>query len=84
MGLRGAVLIANPIEADKEVPASIMEESIQKALATANARGIKGKEVTPFLLSYIAENTKGESLDANISLIKNNAAVAAQIAVALQ
>ena len=84
MGLRGAVLIANPIEADKEVPASIMEESIQKALATANARGIKGKEVTPFLLSYIAENTKGESLDANISLIKSNAAVAAQIAVALQ
>lgn len=83
MGLRGAVLIANPIEADKEVPASIMEESIQKALATANARGIKGKEVTPFLLSYIAENTKGESLDANISLIKNNAALAARIAVAL-
>lgn len=84
MGLHGAVLIANPIEADKEVPASIMEESIQKALGSANEKGIKGKEVTPFLLSYIAENTKGESLDANISLIKNNAAVAAKIAVALQ
>lgn len=84
MGLNGAVLIANPIEADKEVPAAAMEESIQKALGSANEKGIKGKEVTPFLLSYIAENTKGESLDANISLIKNNAAVAAKIAVALQ
>lgn len=83
MGLSGSVLIANPIGVDKEVPASVMEESIQKALTSANEKGISGKEVTPYLLSYIANNTMGESLDANISLIKNNAALAARIAVAL-
>lgn len=84
MGLTGSILIANPISTKEEVAAEIIEEHIQKALAAANERGIKGKEVTPFLLSYIAENTNGESLEANISLIKNNAALAAQIAVALQ
>jgi pseudouridine-5'-phosphate glycosidase len=83
MGLGGSVLIANPIEATKEVPAAVMEGSIQKALASANEKGISGKEVTPYLLSYIANTTNGESLDANISLIKNNAAMAARIAVAL-
>lgn len=84
MGVTGAVLIANPIGTDNEVPAATMEGSIQKALTSANEKGIIGKEVTPYLLNYIANTTKGESLDANISLIKNNAAVAAQIAVALQ
>lgn len=83
MGLCGSVLIANPIHTDEEVPAAVIEESIQKALASANEKGITGKEVTPYLLSYIANTTKGESLDANISLIKNNASMAARIAVAL-
>jgi pseudouridine-5'-phosphate glycosidase len=84
MELNGAVLIANPIPLEEEVPGVVMEEYIQKALQKATEKGIKGKEVTPFLLRYIADNTKGESLGANISLIKNNAAVAAQIAVAYQ
>jgi pseudouridine-5'-phosphate glycosidase len=83
MGLNGAVLVANPIDEKQEVPASIIEEYIQQALASAEEKGIKGKEVTPFLLSYIAQHTKGESLEANISLIKNNARLAAQIATSL-
>jgi pseudouridine-5'-phosphate glycosidase len=83
MGLKGAVLIANPIDENQEVPASVMEEYIQQALMSAKQKGIKGKEVTPYLLSYIAQHTKGESLEANISLIKNNARLAAQIAVSL-
>ena len=82
MGLEGAVLIANPVPADQEIPAEAMEVHIQKALNTAKEKKITGKEVTPFLLQYISEHTRGESLEANIALIKNNAKVGAQLAVA--
>jgi pseudouridine-5'-phosphate glycosidase len=83
MGLNGSVLIANPVGKNEEVPASTMETYIQEALTAAEKTGIKGKEVTPYLLGYIAKRTKGKSLGANISLIKNNARLAAQIAVFL-
>jgi pseudouridine-5'-phosphate glycosidase len=83
LGLQGSVLIANPISADDEVPQAKMEEHILQALAAANKAGIKGKKVTPFLLQYIAQHTGGESLQANIALIKHNATVGAQIASAL-
>lgn len=82
MGLNGSVLIANPVPADQEIVAEEMEIHIQKALDAAKERKITGKEVTPFLLQYISENTKGESLEANIALIKNNAKVGAELAVA--
>jgi len=82
MGLEGAVLIANPVPADQEIPAEAMEVHIQKALNAAKEKKITGKEVTPFLLQYISEHTRGESLEANIALIKNNAKVGAQLAVA--
>jgi pseudouridine-5'-phosphate glycosidase len=83
IGLNGSVLIANPLPPKFEVPLEVMEVQIVKALAEAEANGIKGKEVTPFLLKRIAENTSGESLEANISLIKSNARLAAGIAVCL-
>jgi pseudouridine-5'-phosphate glycosidase len=83
IGLNGSVLIANPLPAQFEVPAEKMETFIQQALKEAAETGISGKEVTPFLLKRIAENTGGESLEANIALIKNNAALAARIAKAL-
>ena len=83
MQLNGSVLIANPVPASEEIPAEIMETKIQEALDAAEKEGIKGKNVTPFLLKYIATKSKGESLEANIALIKHNAAVGAQIAVAL-
>ena len=83
IGLNGSVLIANPLPPEFEVPLEVMEVQIVKALAEAEANGIKGKEVTPFLLKRIAENTSGESLEANISLIKSNARLAAGIAVCL-
>ena len=82
MGLNGAVLIANPIPTDQEIIAEEMEVHIQKALNAAKEKKIVGKEVTPFLLQYISEHTKGESLEANIALIKNNAKVGAELAVA--
>lgn len=81
IGLNGSVLIANPLPPEFEVPLEVMELQIVKALAEAEANGIKGKEVTPFLLKRIAENTSGESLEANIALIKGNARLAAGIAV---
>ena len=82
MGLQGAVLIANPVPEEEEVPASVMETYIREALAEAEQQHIKGKEVTPFLLQYIAAHTQGESLAANIALIKNNAAAGAALAKA--
>lgn len=82
MDLNGAVLIANPVPADQEIVAEEMEVHIQKALNAAKEKKITGKEVTPFLLQYISEHTKGESLEANIALIKNNARMGAELAVA--
>jgi pseudouridine-5'-phosphate glycosidase len=81
LGLAGSVLIANPLTAEEEVPAEKIEGFIRKALSDAETFGIKGKSITPFLLSRIAENTQGESLKSNIALIKSNAALAAEISV---
>lgn len=83
LGLQGSVLIANPIPDAYEIPAATMETHILQALDAAQKNNVKGKEVTPFLLQYIAEHTKGESLEANIALIKHNAKRGAEIAVAL-
>lgn len=83
LGLAGSVLIANPLSSDKEVAPEVIDVVINKALAEADNNNIKGKEVTPFLLKYIAEHSKGESLEANIELILSNASLAGQIAVAM-
>lgn len=82
LGLNGAVLIANPVPAEQEIEPGEMELYIHYALAAAKEKHVTGKEVTPFLLKYIAEHTKGESLEANIALIKHNAKVGTAIAVA--
>ena len=82
LGLHGAVLVANPVPPEQEIAADEMERYIQQALRVAEKKKITGKDVTPFLLKYIAEHTKGESLEANIALIKNNARVGAALAVA--
>ena len=80
LGLDGSVLIANPVPLEEEVPAEEIESYIQQALEAAEEQNIRGKAVTPFLLTYIAEQTKGESLQANISLIRHNAKLGAEIA----
>ena len=81
LGLHGTVLIANPVPAAFEIVADEMEIHIQQALTAADNNHIRGKEVTPFLLSYISSHTNGESLETNIALILNNAKVGAGIAV---
>ncbi|MFN8155650.1 MAG: pseudouridine-5'-phosphate glycosidase [Bacteroidia bacterium] len=80
LGLNGSVLIANPVPAAYEVPFEQMEEHIKAALQAAEQQGVKGKDTTPFLLRYLAVRTGGESLDANIALVKNNAKLGGQIA----
>jgi pseudouridine-5'-phosphate glycosidase len=82
LGLKGSVLIANPVPTAQEVSQSFIESHIQAALNEANRLQITGKDVTPFLLKYIANHSQGESLEANIALIHNNATLAAQIAFA--
>lgn len=83
LGLQGSVLIANPVPAEQEIAADDMEQHITLALHAAKQKNISGKEITPFLLQYIAEHTQGESLEANIALIKHNAKLGAKIAVGL-
>ena len=82
MGLKGGIVVANPIPADAEIPADEIEPHVIAALKEAGKQGVRGKDVTPFLLKRIAEITSGRSLAANISLVLNNAKLAAEIAVA--
>ncbi len=81
MQLRGGIVVANPIPAEFEILASEIAPAIDTAIAAAAAAGISGKEVTPFLLTRLAEITGGRSLATNIALVKHNAAIAAKIAV---
>ena len=83
-GLQSAILVANPLPKEDAIPSSEMEPFIEQANHEARDKGIHGKEVTPFLLKRIAELTKGKSMRANLSLLLNNARLAAQIAKALR
>lgn len=80
MGLPGGQLVANPIPADAQISAEDLAPVIAQAQSEADAQGIAGKDVTPFLLSRIFELTEGRSLTANIALVRNNARLAAKIA----
>lgn len=81
--LPGGILVAVPIPPEDELPASEAEGAILHALDEAEAQGISGKEVTPFLLARVAELTGEASLRANVALLLNNARVASGIAVTL-
>lgn len=82
MGLKGGIVVANPIPKSSEIIASEIAPVIEKAVAEAAKQNISGKNVTPFLLARLAEVTGGRSLKANLALVKHNAAVAAEIAKA--
>jgi pseudouridine-5'-phosphate glycosidase len=82
LGTGTGLLIANPIPADAALDPSFIDGTIADAVREAEERGIGRKELTPFLLARINELSKGESLKANIALVKNNAALAARMAVA--
>ncbi len=77
LGYRGGMLVTNPIPAEYAMDKAVIDEAIERALAEAKERGIRGKETTPFLLAKVVELTGGESLESNIRLVLNNARVAA-------
>ena len=81
--LPGGILVGNPIPAADALVASEIDAIIVQALADADREGVTRKEVTPYLLARINELTEGRSLIANVALIRNNAAFAADLAVAL-
>ncbi|WP_141730753.1 pseudouridine-5'-phosphate glycosidase [Oligoflexus tunisiensis] len=83
LGLKGGVVVANPIPAEHEIPAIEIDKTIEEALSDAQRQGISGKAVTPFLLKNIVERTQGRSLKSNIALVKNNARVGARLAVSV-
>jgi len=80
----GGMLITNPVPEEFAMDEAYISGKIDAAVAEAEAKGIKGKEITPFLLDKIQKITDGESLTANIALVKNNAKLSAQIAAAYE
>ncbi len=83
LNLKGGMLVTNPIPEEYSMDADYINSAIEKALQKAKEQGITGKMTTPFLLKEVTDITGGNSLSANIKLVLNNAAVAAQTAVAL-
>ena len=77
--LIGGILITNPIPNEYAMDQDVINAAIEKALTMADEQGIKGKEITPFLLKTVVELTGGDSLESNIKLILNNAALGAEI-----
>ena len=82
LGLKGGMLVTNPIPEEYAMPPETINAAIDQAIAECNAKGIHGKATTPFLLARVAELTGGDSLASNIRLVCNNAKIAAQTAVA--
>ena len=78
--LDGGVLVANPIPEEDAMDPVVINAAIEKALKMADEEGVKGKEITPFLLKTIVELTGGDSLESNIKLVLNNARLGAKIA----
>ena len=83
LGIEGGMLVANPVPEADEIPREEMEIYINRAISHAERDEVTGKEVTPYLLGDIFRLTDGRSLETNIALVRNNAQLAAEIAVAL-
>ena len=83
LGLGTGVLVANPIPTEDEMDAQLYDRALSTALSEADARGIRGRAVTPFLLERMRAVTGGESVRVNVALLRHNAEVAAALAVAL-
>ena len=82
MGLKGGMLVANPIPEEYSMDENVINKAIADAVEEAKTLGISGKETTPFLLAKIKEITGGSSLESNIQLVFNNVRLASKIAKA--
>ncbi len=80
MGLNGGALVANPVPEEDEISSDAIEEIIAEAVGEAEKENVSGKELTPFLLDRIVDKTGGDSLETNVSLVKNNAELGGEIA----
>lgn len=83
IGLKGGMLVANPIPEEFSMDPDVINKAIDEAIAESRKQGIHGKDTTPFLLAKVKEITGGDSLDSNIQLVFNNARLAAETAVEL-
>jgi pseudouridine-5'-phosphate glycosidase len=83
LGIERALLVTVAVPAESEVPAAILERALDAALQEAESQQVAGRELTPFLLSRMAQVSEGATLKANIALLENNARIAALIAAAL-
>ena len=83
MGLKGGILVTNPIPEEYSMPAEVINKAIDEAIAESVKLGIHGKQTTPFLLAKVKDLTGGDSLASNIQLVLNNARLAAKTAAAL-
>lgn len=83
LGFGTGVVVANPIPREHELPAAVLDQALAEALALAATRGVRGRDVTPFLLDALRERTGGASVTANLALLRNNARTAAALACAL-
>ena len=77
---RSGIVVANPVPADQQWNPLDHDRILEAALAAADAAGIRGKAVTPFVLSYVVEHSEGASLRVNLDLVANNVRVATEIA----
>jgi pseudouridine-5'-phosphate glycosidase len=84
LGFQGAVLLVQPPPLESSLPEDVVQKALDQALAELHARGIRGQEVTPFLLSRVSFLTEGRSMQSNLALLRNNARLAAQVIVALR
>jgi pseudouridine-5'-phosphate glycosidase len=83
LGVGSGIVVANPVPAEDEMPAALYASSLEAALADAARRGVRGRDLTPFLLERLRELTEGRSVFSNRALLRANAAAAADLAVAL-
>jgi pseudouridine-5'-phosphate glycosidase len=81
LGLGGGVVIANPLPEELSMDAVRIGAAIESALEAAEGKGVRGRDLTPFLLAKVKELTGGESLEANIALVLSNASLAARVAI---
>jgi Uncharacterized enzyme involved in pigment biosynthesis len=84
LGIDGGTIIVNPIHSEYELDESLINEAVERAISTAREKKISGKELTPFLISSLNVLTGGESLKANMAIVKSNAELASKIATDLE
>jgi pseudouridine-5'-phosphate glycosidase len=80
LGIEGAILVANPVPEDQQLDPHLHDRAITEALGAAEAQGVKGQAITPFLLDRLVQATGGASLEANLAAVRNNVLLGARIA----